>query len=66
MLVGRCRIAETYVIADHRDNREAAVRDLLDEWLIQRDGVPGVALALAACCRHDLPSTVTHVSFPFP
>ncbi|WP_262179781.1 ribbon-helix-helix protein, CopG family [Haloarcula laminariae] len=23
--------------ADHRDNRDAAVRDLLDEWLKQRD-----------------------------
>jgi metal-responsive CopG/Arc/MetJ family transcriptional regulator len=22
---------------DHRDNREAAVRDLLDEWLKERD-----------------------------
>ena len=22
---------------DHRDNRDAAVRDLLDEWLKQRD-----------------------------
>jgi len=24
--------------ADHRDNREAAIRDLLDEWLKTRDG----------------------------
>ncbi|MDS0261653.1 ribbon-helix-helix protein, CopG family [Haloarcula sp. S1CR25-12] len=24
--------------ADHRDNRDAAIRDLLDEWLKQRDG----------------------------
>jgi len=24
--------------ADHRDNRDAAVRDLLDEWLKQQDG----------------------------
>ena len=23
--------------ADHRDNRDAAIRDLLDEWLKQRD-----------------------------
>ena len=23
--------------ADHRDNRDAAVRDLLDEWLKQKD-----------------------------
>ena len=23
--------------ADHRDNRDAAVRDLLDEWLKQQD-----------------------------
>jgi len=24
--------------ADHRDNREAAIRELLDEWLKRRDG----------------------------
>ncbi|MBO4247381.1 ribbon-helix-helix protein, CopG family [Halomicrobium sp. IBSBa] len=24
--------------AEHRDNREAAIRDLLDEWLKERDG----------------------------
>lgn len=24
--------------ADHRDNREAAIRDLLDEWLKEREG----------------------------
>ena len=24
--------------SDHRDNRDAAVRDLLDEWLKRRDG----------------------------
>ncbi|GGN99417.1 MULTISPECIES: ribbon-helix-helix protein, CopG family [Haloarcula] len=23
--------------ADHRDNRDAAIRDLLDEWLKRRD-----------------------------
>ncbi|PSP95049.1 ribbon-helix-helix protein, CopG family [Halobacteriales archaeon QS_4_62_28] len=23
---------------EHRDNRDAAIRDLLDEWLKQRDG----------------------------
>lgn len=23
--------------ADHRDNRDAAIRDLLDEWLKERD-----------------------------
>ena len=23
--------------ADHRDNREAAIRELLDEWLKERD-----------------------------
>ena len=23
--------------ADHRDNRDAAIRDLLDEWLKQQD-----------------------------
>jgi len=23
--------------ADHRDNREAAIRDLLDDWLKQQD-----------------------------
>lgn len=23
--------------ADHRDNRQAAIRDLLDEWLKERD-----------------------------
>jgi len=26
--------------ADHRDNREAAVRDLLDEWLKTQDRSP--------------------------
>jgi hypothetical protein len=26
--------------ADHRDNREAAVRDLLDEWLKAQDQSP--------------------------
>ena len=26
--------------ADHRDNREAAVRDLVDEWLKERDQSP--------------------------
>lgn len=24
--------------ADHRDNRDAAIRDLLDDWLKQQDG----------------------------
>jgi hypothetical protein len=24
--------------ADHRDNREAAIRDLVDQWLKTRDG----------------------------
>jgi len=24
--------------ADHRENRDAAIRDLLDEWLKQQDG----------------------------
>jgi len=24
--------------ADHRDNRDAAIRELLDEWLKRRDG----------------------------
>jgi len=24
--------------ADHRDNRDAAIRDLLDEWLKRQDG----------------------------
>lgn len=24
--------------ADHRDNRDAAIRELLDEWLRTRDG----------------------------
>ncbi|GCF14198.1 hypothetical protein Harman_21330 [Haloarcula mannanilytica] len=27
--------------ADHRDNRDAAVRDLLDEWLKQRAAEDG-------------------------
>jgi hypothetical protein len=26
--------------ADHRDNREAAIRDLVDQWLKTRDGSP--------------------------
>ncbi|MFB6228502.1 MAG: ribbon-helix-helix protein, CopG family [Halobacteriales archaeon] len=26
--------------ADHRDNREAAIRDLIDEWIKTRDQSP--------------------------
>ena len=28
---------EEKAFEDHRDNREAAIRDLLDEWLKERD-----------------------------